>query len=299
MRKCFVAAVASFGIAVSAFAVTAATDDLVVAQVAVPGPPGGLVHPFLLLAPNGTLKASFGLGRWVAAGANTIFGSPVVTAYDFSLQTLGVAAPNFAEVQTVDASGHAYALDAASPPTVDVYDTSGTLLRQFNLPGGPMTADLAPDGCTLFWIDYSVNAIHRYDACANTPLTDPSPGVTAYFVRALTGGGFVAGELNDLAVFDAAGSKIRTIPLDQTPISGAFTSDGQSMWLVDGLTLVRVPLSGGPRVTSAVRAGMVAVIGETRPTLAQILAPQMPLLSPWLLAALAAVLAAVALSRVS
>jgi len=299
MRKCFVAAVVSFGIAVSAFAVTAATDDLVVAQVAVPGPPGGLVHPFLLLAPNGTLKASFGLGRWVAAGANTIFGSPVVTAYDFSLQTLGVAAPNFAEVQTVDASGHAYALDAASPPTVDVYDTSGTLLRQFNLPGGPMTADLAPDGCTLFWIDYSVNAIHRYDACANTPLTDPAPGVTAYFVRALTGGGFVAGELNDLAVFDAAGNRVRTIAVSATPISGAFTSDGTAIWLVEGTSVVLRSFIGGPPITLPILAGNLAVIGETRPTLAQVEASSIPSTSTWTLLLLALSLAAVALSRLA
>jgi len=299
MRKCFVAAVASFAIAVSAFAVTAATDDLVVAQVAIFGPPGGLVHPFLLFDPNGGLKASFGLGRWVATGANTIYGSPVVTAFNLSLQTLGVAAPNFAEVQTVDANGHAYALDAASPPTVDVYDASGTLLRQFNLPGGPMTADLAPDGCTLFWIDYSVNAIHRFDACTNTPLTDPAPGVTAYFVRALTGGGFVAGELSDLGVFDAAGNRVRTIAVSATPISGAFTSDGQAIWLVEGTSVVRRSFLGGPAITPPIRAGNLAVIGETRPTIAQITASSIPSTSTWTLVALALALAAVALSRLA
>jgi len=299
MRKCCVDAVASFAIAVSAFGVTAATDDLVIAKVAVLGPPGGLVHPFQLFDPNSTLKASFGLGRWVATGANTIFGSPVVTAYDLSLQTLGTAAPNSAAVQAVDANGRAYALDLASPPTVDVYDTSGTLLRQFNLPGGPGSADLAPDRCTLFWIDYPFNAIHRYDACTNTPLTDPAPGVTAYMVRALTGGGFVAGELSDLGIFDAAGNRVRTIPVSATPISGAFTSDGQSIWLVEGTSVVRRSLIGGPPVTLPIIAGNLAVIGETRPALAQIAASSIPSTSTWTLLALALTLATVALSRLA
>lgn len=299
MRKCCAAALVAFATAVSAFGVTAATDDLVVAQVAIYGPPGGLVHPFLLYDPNGTLKASFGYGRWVATGANTIYGSPAVTAFNLSLQTLGTAAPNFAMVQAVDANARAYALDSQLPLAVDVYDTSGALLRQFNLPGGPMTADLAPDGCTLYWIDYSVDAIHRYDVCTNTPLSDPAPGVTAYMVRALSGGGFVAGELTDLGVFDAAGNRIRTMPVSATPISGAFTADGTAIWLLEGTSVVRRSFLGGPATTLPILAGNLAVVGETRPALAQIAGSSIPSMSTSALLVLALSLAAIALSRLA
>lgn len=283
--------------AVPALCNMATTGDLLVAPVPPPGPPGGIPIPFLLLDAAGVQKTTFGLGHQVVTGGSSIFTTYPLTVYDFSLQQTGTAATLFEPVATSDASGHGYVINPNHIGEVDEYDGSANVVRQITLPGATGDLDLAPDSCTLFWIGAG-NLIHRYDICGNVPLTDPAPGVQASFVRALTGGGFLAGKDLNLTFYDANGTPVRTINTGNFVSWAAFTPDGQAIWVASTGNLARYPIGGSvPNLTTNVNAEMVSVVGEQRPTIAQVLAASAPALSPLLLGMLAAVLIAVALTR--
>ena len=145
-------------------------------------PDGTLVATFasgtgagsVCLDPNGHYLVALGVGLF----DNT--GSTVPSHWNTLTSTYGECA--------VDGSGNVYVgqgpsggdLEHGFTGTVRKYDIWGNLLHTYTVATSPDAADtynapnldLAPDECTLYYGDEGGSAIHRYNVCTNTQLTN-------------------------------------------------------------------------------------------------------------------------------
>jgi len=173
------------------------------------------------------------------------------------------------------------------------------------LPNFPYEIDLAADQCTIYYTSYSATAtdISRYNVCTSQPLTPLVTGLPplafAASLRILPGQDVLLGGDNRVLRISPNGATTR---IYQGTAQIALDPDGESFWTADGLDSVsKIDLATGNTVTRSTTFGgfpivdSLTVVGEPR---AAVLAPEsIPVLSEWLLVALAAAVGAIAVFR--
>jgi len=96
---------------------------------------------------------------------------------------------------------------------------TGTQLANYNVPRSDWI-DLAADGCTMFYSDEGA-AIHRFNVCTNTALTDfTTVGPAFYALRILPNGDVLAAAQSSVKRFNSSGTEI-------TP---AYTASGEGFF---------------------------------------------------------------------
>jgi len=266
-----------------------------------PPPPTNLLTNTLasksIVTANGAVAFAPGNRLYVTNNAGRI------DVFDASLmRTQIVLTPpvTFAAGLAIAANGDLLML-ASFDNTLHIYSPTGAAKQTFALPttiGVAFSAsfDLAPDQCTVFYIDGGTIG-RRFNICTGQPLADlPSGPWNA--VRALSDGGYIAGRAGALSIFDANDHLLRTLtPPIQTPWCMAFDSDSHYIWVgTVGGPIVKVQLENGSNALSGATAFWLAVNGEQRPATAT-LAADIPTLSPSPLFALALGLILLALQR--
>jgi hypothetical protein len=183
---------------------------------------------------------------------------------------------------------------------VTVFSSTGAVKKTVTLANSgffPLAWDLGPDGCTLYYTDNTL-AGRRYDACRDQQLADLEPGPW-YALRTTSDGGYVV--VNDTAVkvFDADNHVVRIVAANRSggPWALSFDIDPGVLWWVAGRTMKFRFAWNTQTVITAAYGSSIAVNGEWRPTSAALATASIPAVSPLLLVALAAALAAIALTR--
>ena len=229
---------------------------------------------------------------------------------DNSLQTSRtVRTPSSVEGIAANSAGTAYVIDTNG--VLYVFDSNGSLAGQRSL--GILQMDLAPDGCTLWYIDVSLH-VQSYNVCTNQPGAPVATSQRLWFARGLNGGGFIGGFGSNLFVFNSSGTLVRTISIPGSPsgvFDGAFSPDSQFIYLSlrvdDGssvnpsFAIEKLRIEGASAAaltqTDNLHALTISVFGEQLPTAEELAAAGVPM-TPSLLAALAAALALIALRRI-
>ena len=119
----------------------------------------------------------------------------------------------------LDSAGNIY-VGEAHISEIKKFSSTGTLLATYNTPGGSDWIDLAADQCTLYYDDEG-SAIHRFNACTNTQLTDFASGLPGghYALRILPNGGVIV----------AAGAQVQLLDATGTVVSN-YTAAGESLF---------------------------------------------------------------------
>ena len=120
----------------------------------------------------------------------------------------------------LDSAGNIY-VGEAHISEIKKFSSTGTLLATYNTPGGSDWIDLASDQCTLFYDDEG-SAIHRFNACTNTQLTDFASGLPGghYALRILPSGGVIVAAGPQVQLLDSSGTSFPTT----RPRARAFSS---------------------------------------------------------------------------
>jgi hypothetical protein len=203
----------------------------------------------------------------------------------------------------VDDANRVYA--GYSTDSLAIINADGSLNRTIAVPGaGPgdvdrsfSAIDVSPDGCTLWYQVISSFGAYRYDLCHSQPLANPLPRDDFQTIRALRDGGLAGASLNSLRFYNAAFHLIHTIAIPDLATAFAFSADGQFVWLSTQNALYEIRISDGAcTLIRARRSQSLAVIGERRPSIAEIPGDvSIPAVSPYALMALSVMLTAIAL----
>jgi len=305
MRIAAAAVVVIVFAAVAANAVTIAPGDVAVTAPSClyaclsAAPP-----PTYYLLDHGLNVKGFRAGYYAAFGPNGhLFGSDggSVTEYDTTLTAVRTFTRPFSSTSalTVAQNGNLFVLSFLGELTI--YSPTGAVLQTISLPfGSPAvrapSLDLAPDQCTLFYVDTAQTG-RRYDVCTQQPLTNLPPGPWNA-VRAMSDGGYAAGINSTLSIFDAQDHLLRAYTPQVGDIQAlAFDSDPGFILLGTETALDRIRLADGVVTGRFARIiTVVAVNGEQRPA-AVPLSTDIPTLSPALLFAVAVGLTALAWQR--
>lgn len=195
---------------------------------------------------------------------------------------------------------------ARSGQRVEKYTSAGVLLRSFSLPGRfPTALVLAPDQCTLYYIDNGgVPRLARHDVCSDVSLPDvvaelPPLNGARRSLRLLRDGSLLVNSgdaqpsVGGAVRFGADGTLLRkyVIPgLNEVWLAIALTPSGDEMWAAvsteltrPGARLYRLNLASGEvvagpfEVPDSKRVASIAVAGEHQAALA--VTPPIPTLS--------------------
>ena len=154
-----------------------------------------------------------------------------VDKYDNTGSYLGTFGGGYSTPESIlfDAAGHVYVGNLGG--FVLKFAADGTQLASYAT-GRVDWMDLAADQCTLFF-DEEGGAIHRYDVCADQPLSDFSTEGGDYALRLLDDGGLLVADESQIDRLDAAGHVVQSYNTP-TPQSGWFAlnldPDGTSFW---------------------------------------------------------------------
>jgi len=168
-------------------------------------------------------------------------------------------------------NGEIFALTASSDVLEISADRSSVqriALPEIGFPVVHANIDLAPDGCTLYYLTHA-GGIGRYDVCSHTQLPAFLPGGGFVSLRILGDGGVVAAPPDGrLRFYDPAGRLFKTIAVSGSPITSiAFDADPTHVWTASLAYVAKTRISDGratvqePYVTST-----IIVRGERRPT---------------------------------
>jgi len=287
--------------AVAAEGVTIAPGDIAIGPDQFCGiaacPP---LPPAALFGSNLALKQTLGAYDLVAFGPNghlfgvTVFGK--IVEHDASLNVVRTIQMFAVSGLAVAASGEIYVISVTS---LIVLSPAGAVERTHSLGAYPMKGaiDLAPDQCTLLWIDFASHG-HRFDVCSGHALGDLAPGSWTA-VRALSDGGYVVGDFGRLAAFDANDHLLAESFIGAWYVTSlAFDTDPRFLWIATGSAVTLKYRFADGVIAGSLRnsAQSVAVYGEQR-SAAAAAAVAAPALSPPLLFALALGLTALAWQR--
>ena len=242
---------------------------------------------------------AFGLGnRLYVTNAFT----NVIDMYDSALNktqmVTGLPSSSFPGGLAVFANGDLLVLTL---PTLYVLSPAGAVTQSFTVPtavnGLSYGVDLAPDQCTVFYID-AAGTGRRFNVCTGQPLANLLSGPWNA-VRAFGDGGYLAARGATLDLFDANDHLVRTLtPQIEAVNALAFDIDPRYVWVGTIGVLAKVELSNGSRVLyGASRPLTFAVNGEQRPASAAVAVQDIPTLSTPLLSLIAAALIALAWQR--
>jgi hypothetical protein len=170
-----------------------------------------------------------------------------------------------------DDSGHAYALGYGG--YLSVIGVDGKVDHMFRPPDVFYAAgniDLAPDQCTLFYID-SWRHVRRFDVCRNAPLQNYSADISGEYLRTLSDGGIAVKHGQTINFYDTTGRLTYTFTLPSPWVSEGFTFDSApgSIWLVSKTGALKVRLSDAGQLLfleTASGRDTLAVAGEFRPS---------------------------------
>lgn len=249
------------------------------------------VPPAALFDNNLTLKQAVGSYYLVAFGPNGhLFGvtvSGMIVKHDASLNVVRTIQMSRVQALTVAASGELYVAlyVTGTAGTLTILSPAGTVERTYSLSGIPLTGaiDLAPDQCTLFWIDNDSHG-HRFDACSGHAVKDLAPGSWTA-VRVLSDGGYVVGDFGKVAAFDANDRLLAESSIGAWYVwSLAFDADRASSGSERDHPAVKYRIADGVIGGLLHRSSAsIAVYGEQRPSSAAV-AVAAPALSPALFA---------------
>jgi len=299
-------AVIALLVAVAAEGVTVAPGDIALAPNLFCGiaacPPS---PPAALFGSNLQLKQPLDRYQFVAFGPNGhLFGvtvSGTFVEHDSSLNIVRTIHISGIQGLTVGANGKIYVASYTSGTagTLTILSPAGAVEQTYSLSGIPWldAIDLAPDQCTLFWIDNASHG-HRFDACSGHALSDLAPGPWAA-VRALSDGGYVVGDFGRLAAFDANDHLLAESFIGAWYVTSlAFDADPRFLWIATGgAVTLKYRFADGVIAGSLHNSAQnVAVYGEQRPAAAAA-AVAAPALSPPFLFALALGITALAWER--
>ena len=176
------------------------------------------------------------------------------------------------------------------------FGPSGAVLQSYHLPDDAISIDLAADQCTAYWLG---PGIRRFDVCQGTQLPDFT-SVDGSDFRLLPAGGVAISRFSTVDIYDANGALLRSIPGSGGAL--ALDPDGTSIWLAEGGSLFKFDMATGNTLIGPIQTGFVGVLGLTvygEPRAALVNGPLagIPVLSPFVLLALFAVLAGIAALR--
>ena len=179
---------------------------------------------------------------------------------------------------------------------------SGAVLNNYRLAddAGVFSLDIAADQCTAY---YSGPGVRRFDICRGTTLPDFLPPGGGDF-RLLPGGGLAIVRFDGIDIYSSNGAVLRKLATGMTGGGAvALDSDGTSIWVAKtGGALAKFDLATGSLLVGPAQTGLYAingltVYGEPRVALANGPLAGLPVLSGWMLLALCAALAVLAMVR--
>jgi hypothetical protein len=214
----------------------------------------------------------------------------------------------------VGASGNIYVL-AWDPGSVSilVLNAQGSLQATYHVPGPGshlQHIDLAADQCTLYY-RADDGALHRFNVCTGTPLTN-FPAASPATAAVLPDGDILVGRDHELLRYDVNGSLVRMYSLGLPP--GSPDVDAIALAAAGSRAIVKLACSGivldvqldsgvatqraesvqtvqGRETTMVAIDGWTAALGNA----AAIGTTDIPLLSTWMLLAVTAIVALLAL----
>jgi hypothetical protein len=187
---------------------------------------------------------------------------------------------------TVDASGHIYVGGPASP-SIEEFDTSGTLLATFSVEGAGGTGgtdwvDLAANQCSLYYTAEG-SVIKRFNVCTNTQEADFATGLPGpcFALRIRPNGEVMVACASEAVRLDSSGTVLQTYPVSGALFALNLDPDGTSFWTGDFGTgeVFHVDIATGSVINqfnSSPTTGLfgLAVVGEIRAAASEItLAP--------------------------
>jgi len=229
------ALIASFGVAPVQGAATFAIGDVFVAIGS---------SSVQWRQPNGTLVttltdatgSAFTTGMAFDSSGNlyvTDFAAANVSKFDNTGTLLGTFGSGYSTPESIlfDAAGNAYVGDLGAG--ILKFDSSGALIHDFTI-GRVDWIDLAADQCTML---YTVEggAIHRYDVCADTALSDFTTNGGDFALRILGDGTVLVADDAQIDHFDAGGNLIGSYdaPTEDSWFALNLDPDGVSFWSAD------------------------------------------------------------------
>jgi uncharacterized repeat protein (TIGR01451 family) len=174
-------------------------------------------------------------------------GGGSVSEFDTDGTNLGLFGGGYTTPEDIlfDQSGNAFVGNVGGG--ILEFDGSGNLLDSF-ANGRTDFIDLAADQCTMYFSDES-GAIHRYDVCTDSALSDFTGAGGQYEFRLLPGGGLIAADSGVINRFDGSGNVIQTYdaPGEDCWFGLNLDPDGTSLWSADFCTadVVKVDISSG------------------------------------------------------
>ena len=156
----------------------------------------------------------------------------------------------------VAADGAIYVSNVFGTGDILKLDSSGRELARYDVRRSDWI-DLASDGCTMLYSDEGP-AIHRFNVCTNTALSDFTAGRGAgdtFAIRILPDGSVLAATESAITHYDASGTGVATytIPSENRLFSLNLDPDGAHFWTgsLAGKAIYKLAISPvGPAVLS-------------------------------------------------
>ena len=278
--------------------------DVVVSGQIPTGDPQIFRLKLLCYHPNGQLKTvlsdgySFAFGRLAFSPQGVLYAtSPqgIETVSPTGQITLGPYGPSFFRSLAFARDG---SLVASGGQDIVRFSPSGALLNSYPLTNGPsvISLDVSGDQCTVYWLGAS---IRQFDICQGNQQPAPAMPSGSDF-RLLHTGGIAISRMTAIEIYSASGTLVRTIPGPGGPL--ALDVDGTSIWLAESGSLSKFDIATGnllvgPINTSLVGVSGLTVYGEPRAAFVNGALAGVPMLPRWMLLALCAILAMLAIVR--
>jgi len=202
--------------------------------------------------------------------------------YDTSGRSMGrMPVPDYTHTIFYDAVGQLY---LANGEGIVILQRNGRELARIAIDGSVLSADLAADQCTLFYL--TGTAIGRYDVCRRQPLPPFLQTLLRYVssIRILPDGGLLATSEETVLRYNSTGEMIAEYA--RAPYnawhSSTLDANGRIAWIGGSRSMARIDLLTGETTISQGSSGEIydfAVVGEWTAATSVLAPPAAPVIT--------------------